>query len=136
MNARHGWTERRGCTLADRVGVRHSPALRFPAVRGQEQRCRSGPGLETRAHYPPVKINTFLVGKPGSAGFNDAADRKSIVANGPRDMPRVAVGIRPMFQPGASCHTLALARIDDDRKILHRSLHQFLRTVSCGGVKE
>src|SRR6266404_8535994 len=41
-----------------------------------------------------------------------------------------------MFQSARRVPDSALARIDDDRKILHRSLHKVLRTMSRGGVKE
>src|SRR5216684_3526355 len=41
-----------------------------------------------------------------------------------------------MFQSARQAPDSALARIDDDRKILHRSLHKVLRTMSCVGVKE
>jgi hypothetical protein len=78
---------------ADRVGVRHSPALRFPAVREQgNNECRPSPSLKARAWYPPVKIKNLLMGKSGQGGFNGAAGCKSITADGPRDTSRVAVG--------------------------------------------
>jgi hypothetical protein len=125
-----------GLRIASACGI---PMLAFCGRAQTGTTVQMGPGLETRAHHSPVKIKTLLVGKSGHAGFNAAAEPKSIKAGGP-DMPRVAVGVGPMVEPGAGRRTLALtltlARIDDDRKILHRSLHQFLRTVPRGGVKE